>query len=156
MSKSYKDALLSTSSQTEAVLIKDARFIFNKSHEFFDRFSYQCATIILLLEFCKKHARYIINERRTGLLLHETLYKKLVEFQNQLIVQFQKSPECFCIKCGYSFTHSPVTYLSRLNSLIKKYKRPHGTLLPVFLFLGTKMPNDIVKNIFGFVTLIPC
>ena len=156
MIKSYKDALLSTSSQTEAVMVKDARAIFNKSHEFFDKFSYQCATLILLIEFCKKHAKYIINERLTAL-LHETLYKKLVEFQNQLNVQFQKSTECFCLRNlrNYKLSHSPAIYLRCLTTLLKLFKQPHGTLLPVFLFLNKKMPTDIVKNIFSFITLIP-
>lgn len=161
MIRSYKDALLSTTSAQKQAMTRDAQRLLNRTHCLYDTTSYQCATLQLLLQFCDTHAVYITRDRETAT-LHEVLYKKLAEFR--ALVRSRLGVPCRCVTTttyggNPPPTHSYEKYASAIDKQLRRYKTLPGSLMAAYIELGKRLAggggNDVVKHIMSFVTTLP-
>ena len=127
--------------------------------------SKKCAKIQLMLRLVTKHFLFITN--KGGLLLHETIYHKLIEFRDLLSLRITTSGIwCDCapnMKITYTphvfltktQQHNYLLYLNNLELAVCMYTRLYSDYIQSFNYLSSKLNDNVTYIIFSYITTIP-
>ena len=157
--------------------IKDANALLNQHHLVSQPLvSKQCTTIQLLLNLIITHYSYIIT--KSGLLMHETIYHKLVEFHNLIVNRIKTNGiMCRCFNFNNqqvnnvinrtilqrctpnakfnSNPHNMLDYLKQFRIAIPMYNQIYGDYIQSFNHLSSKLNENVTYLIFTYITTIP-
>ena len=161
--------------------IKDANALLNRHNVVSKTFiSKQCSTIQLLLNLTVTHYCFITNN--SGLLMHETIYHKLVEFHDLIVNRIKTNGiMCTCFnnqphpevmikrtilqRCNptdnakptihKSISHNMLDYLKYFRTAIPMYNQVYGDYIQSFNHLSSKLNENVTYLIFTYITTIP-
>lgn len=140
----------------KTLFVNDVTALLSETHVLFTTTSKQCAKIQLLLHILATHHFFIT--RRGGVLLHETIYNKMMQFYDHIIVQSQKTPpQCACSRNNPQKTkyHNLLQYATCFRTAIPLYKQLYEDYKPVYTHLVAKLNENVTHLIFSYVTSVP-